>query len=130
MFLHIRNSRCEIASNDRRYSCRSDLIATGVFDQGGTSSADAGSALAMWEDGSIVLAGQTEGDWNGTNLGFRDFAAFKLKEDGTLQWKLQVTQFHGNLPVGPRDQFATQRLYSQRAATRHRLHPLQRWSAR
>eukprot|EP00904_Undaria_pinnatifida_P009181 jgi/Undpi1/5393/HiC_scaffold_2.g00674.m1 len=57
--------------------------------EGGTGSADVGSALAMWEDGSIVLAGQTEGDWNGTNLGSIDFAAFKLKEDGTLQWKFQ-----------------------------------------
>ena len=101
-----------------------------MFDQGGTGSADVGSALAMWEDGSIVLAGQTEGDWNGTNLGSIDFAAFKLKEDGTLQWKFQVTQLLGNLPVGLRNIFANRSQCLRRVATRYRLHPLQLWSAR
>ena len=102
----------------------------GMIDQGGTGSADVGSAIAMWEDGSIVLAGETEGDWNGTNLGLIDLAAFKLNEDGTLQWKFQVTQLRGNLPVGPRNQFANRRQCSRRVATRYRLHPLQSWSAR
>lgn len=46
----------------------------------------------MLEDGSTVLAGSTNGDWNAANAGDDDFAACKLDVDGTLLWKWQVTE--------------------------------------
>ena len=49
------------------------------------------TSLAMAEDGSVVLAGSTTGDWNTTNAGEPDFAVLKLDGDGTLVWKWQVT---------------------------------------
>lgn len=44
----------------------------------------------MGDDGSVVVAGQTDGDWDIPNLGHGDMAAFKLDVDGTLLWRWQV----------------------------------------
>lgn len=44
----------------------------------------------MGEDGSVVVAGLTHGNWGAANLGSGDFAAFKLDANGTLLWKWQV----------------------------------------
>ena len=52
------------------------------------------ATLAMWEDGSTVLAGSTAGDWHGTNAGNSDFAACKLTPDGEVQWKWQVLSWY------------------------------------
>ena len=41
-------------------------------------------------DGSVVLGGSTEGDWNTTNKGLKDFAAVKLDIDGVEEWRYQV----------------------------------------
>lgn len=46
---------------------------------------------AMGEDGSVVLAGSTEGSWDGERAGdVSDFAAVKLNADGEEVWRWQV----------------------------------------
>lgn len=47
----------------------------------------AATALA---DGSVVLAGYTEGDWSESNQGGKDFAAVKLGVSGLEEWRWQV----------------------------------------
>ena len=42
------------------------------------------------DDGSVVLAGWTFGDWCRTSLGFADFAAIKLDANGSVIWRWQV----------------------------------------
>lgn len=59
--------------------------------QDGTDHQDELNAVAMWTDGSTILAGASNGDWNASNLGDRDFTACKLDVDGNLRWKWQVT---------------------------------------
>ena len=53
----------------------------------GRSSIRGATALA---DGSVVLGGSTEGDWNTTNKGLKDFAAVKLDIGGVEEWRYQV----------------------------------------
>lgn len=43
-------------------------------------------------DGSIVLAGLTDGDWAGGPVGITDFAAVALDEDGEELWRYQVCE--------------------------------------
>lgn len=64
--------------------------------QDGTSEDDILNDVVANSDGSTVLVGSTEGDWNATNAGSRDFAAVKLDEDGTVLWKWQVDYNEGN----------------------------------
>ena len=40
----------------------------------------------------MILAGRTEGDWDGTSAGDLDFCAIKLAADGTELWRWQVTE--------------------------------------
>ncbi|CAM9723705.1 unnamed protein product, partial [Ascophyllum nodosum] len=40
-------------------------------------------------NGTFVLAGSTQGDWNSVNAGDRNFAALKLDTDGNVMWKWQ-----------------------------------------
>lgn len=47
-------------------------------------------ASAPRADGSIVLAGWTDGDWFGEVTGDFDFAALALDEDGVELWRWQV----------------------------------------
>lgn len=47
-------------------------------------------ASAARADGSIVLAGWTDGDWEGELVGTLDFAALALDEDGAELWRWQV----------------------------------------
>lgn len=48
-------------------------------------------AAASGPDGSVVLAGETRGDWDGINKGSNDFAAVKLNSsDGKVIWSWQV----------------------------------------
>lgn len=49
--------------------------------QGGTDTVDNMEAATFVEDGSVVLAGYTAGDWGMKNLGNYDFAAVKLSAD-------------------------------------------------
>lgn len=42
--------------------------------QGGTTADDAAHAVAVTENGDVVLAGYTRGDWTTQNLGGSDFA--------------------------------------------------------
>lgn len=58
--------------------------------QDGTSDEDNLNDAVVNSDGSVVLAGSTEGDWGGTNAGLGDFAAVKLDESGTVLWKVGV----------------------------------------
>lgn len=46
----------------------------------------------MADDGSVVLAGRTSGNWSGTNAGSVDMAAVKLDAEGDIVWKWQVNQ--------------------------------------
>lgn len=48
-------------------------------------------AAAARADGSIVLAGRTQGDWGGELVGTTDFAAVALDEDGAELWRWQVS---------------------------------------
>lgn len=48
-------------------------------------------AAAVTEDGSIILAGYSEGDWGGVNAGGSDMAAVKLSPDGAVLWRWQVS---------------------------------------
>ncbi|CAN0213505.1 unnamed protein product [Ascophyllum nodosum] len=57
--------------------------------QGGTNSSDVWYGLSVSEDGSVVLAGQTDGSWNATSAGVSDWAAMKLDAEGTVVWKWQ-----------------------------------------
>ena len=44
----------------------------------------------MGDDGSVVLVGETYGDWGTTNAGYYDCVAMKLYANGTLGWTWQV----------------------------------------
>lgn len=48
----------------------------------------------MADDGSIFLAGYTEGDWEGVNAGDADFAAVNLHTRGSELWRYQVGMTH------------------------------------
>lgn len=61
-----------------------------VLEQGGTNDAEELNASVMVTDGSVVLAGWTLGNWDGTNAGSYDCAAVKLDVDGNVLWKWQV----------------------------------------
>lgn len=58
--------------------------------QDGTDSDDITKSVAVGNDGSIFLAGYTEGDWSQPNEGEQDFAITKLSSDGELVWRWQV----------------------------------------
>lgn len=60
--------------------------------QDGTAEDDKVFAATMGSDGSIVLAGETNGNWDGTSNGKMDFAAIKLDADGLEIWRWQVKQ--------------------------------------
>lgn len=47
-------------------------------------------AAAVQVDGSVVLAGYTEGAWGLTSSGNDDFAAVKLGAQGDVIWRWQV----------------------------------------
>lgn len=47
-------------------------------------------ACTALEDGSVILAGSTEGDWAGTHSGGTDFALVKLNALGLEEWRWQV----------------------------------------
>lgn len=58
--------------------------------QSGTSVDDSFFAVAMATDGTVVLAGETEGGWSGKPSGGSDFVAMKLDEQGLELWRWQV----------------------------------------
>lgn len=60
------------------------------YAQGGSAGNDLIFAVAIAEDGSVVLAGRTNGSWVGENAGQSDFAAVKLQADGKEIWRWQV----------------------------------------
>lgn len=61
-----------------------------ILSQDGTAQNDTLLATAAGKDGSVVLAGYSEGDWAAPNAGFKDFVAVKLASDGTEVWRWQV----------------------------------------
>lgn len=57
----------------------------------GTSATDMFYGAADGQDGSVVIAGATEGSWQGAHTGgTNDFAAVKLDVDGGEIWRWQV----------------------------------------
>lgn len=58
--------------------------------QGGSVGDDRVEAVAMTEDGSVILAGSTTGVWGKANMGSGDFTAIKLDAGGDLVWAWQV----------------------------------------
>ena len=64
--------------------------------QEGTSGQDnlyGAAATAAAADGSTILTGRTQGDWDGESEGDFDFMAIKFK-DGAEMWRLQVCVCH------------------------------------
>lgn len=62
--------------------------------QDGTAGDDMLRAVTVARDGSIVLAGSTEGAWNGVSTASyynADFAAVKLDAAGTEVWRYQAS---------------------------------------
>lgn len=57
--------------------------------QEGSTEDDLLGAIAMGENGSVVMGGFSAGDWDG-HSGGADFAAVKLDSDGIVQWRWQV----------------------------------------
>ncbi|CAN0042780.1 unnamed protein product, partial [Laminaria digitata] len=57
--------------------------------QEGTLDYDYAEAITMVDDGSVVVVGRTEGDWDIPNIGSFDMVAFKLDADATLLWTWQ-----------------------------------------
>lgn len=47
-------------------------------------------ACTFLGDGSVVLGGYTNGEWDGPNNGGRDFAMVKLNALGLEEWRWQV----------------------------------------
>jgi len=59
--------------------------------QDGTDTVDHVNAVSFVEDGSVVLAGHTGGDWAARSAGHYDFAAVKLSaETGEELSRFQV----------------------------------------
>ena len=58
--------------------------------KGGTDETDVCYGVAMADDGSVVVAGYTWGDWDGVNAGGYDFVAIKLDAAGEEVWVWQV----------------------------------------
>lgn len=48
-------------------------------------------AVVGSDDGSVVFAGFTDGDWDGSQAGEGDFAAAMLDSEGSVVWRWQVT---------------------------------------
>lgn len=66
--------------------------------QDGTSGDDKLHAAATAEDGSVLMAGWTSGNWDGAKGGFYDFVAVKLDADGNVLWNWQVRLEHDLRP--------------------------------
>ncbi|CAM9254578.1 unnamed protein product [Sphacelaria rigidula] len=58
--------------------------------QDGSDDLDEILGAASAEDGSVVLAGYTDGSYDGRSTGLEDIVAVKLDVDGELLWKWQV----------------------------------------
>ena len=61
-----------------------------IYSQDGTAGEDTLKGVAIQADGSILLAGYTEGDWDGESAGERDFIMVALSADGEELWRWQV----------------------------------------
>ncbi|CAM9876744.1 unnamed protein product, partial [Ectocarpus fasciculatus] len=59
------------------------------FQDGSLYDINTARGVAALSDGSVVLAGTTDGDYAGTNAGAHDFAVVKLTEEGVLEWTWQ-----------------------------------------
>lgn len=61
-----------------------------IFVQDGTERTDYFTCAAVGEDGSVVLAGESAGSWNGLKKGSLDFIAIKIDSEGEEMWRWQV----------------------------------------
>lgn len=72
-----------------------------TFWQNGSDYNDEFFTAAIADDGSVVMAGHTEGNWNAANADgpgkSRYFAAAKIDADGVLLWKWHVISYYNIL---------------------------------
>lgn len=54
--------------------------------KGGTKEDDYCNGVAMANDGSVIVAGESSGDWDDIKVGFDDFVAVKLNAAGEQIW--------------------------------------------
>lgn len=59
--------------------------------KGGTEVEDHCKGVVITDDGSVIVAGETRGDWGGINAGKMDFVAVKLNASGEQIWVWQVS---------------------------------------
>lgn len=78
-----------------------------MWPQGGTTEGDGLVndviyAAAAGEDGPVVLAGSTNGQWGGPNKGGSDFAAVKLNAEGGEigRWQVRSDSISREAAVG------------------------------
>lgn len=58
--------------------------------QDGTDDDDLAYDVVLVSKDFMVIVGSTEGNWDTENVGGLDFAATKLRSDGTILWRWQV----------------------------------------
>lgn len=58
--------------------------------QDGTEENDKIFAVAAVDDGSVIIAGYTEGSYGAVNSGSADVVAVEIDRDANLVWKWQV----------------------------------------
>jgi hypothetical protein len=55
----------------------------------GTPDVEWGQSLTLDADGGVVIVGYTQGGWNGSNAGARDYFVARIAPDGTVDWVVQ-----------------------------------------
>lgn len=58
--------------------------------QDATEEQDEIQAAAAANNGSVIIAGYTEGSYGAVNAGSGDFVAVKIDRDGNILWQWQV----------------------------------------
>lgn len=61
-----------------------------TLQDGPGSGANVITSIAALDDNSVILAGITQGDWDGELIGGEDFAVVKLSSLGVEEWRWQV----------------------------------------
>lgn len=83
-FLHVSLRRAQ------RIVPHGDVCVSTNIPQNGSDGQDLAFSIAAAHDGSVVLAGYTEGSSRDRQMGLMDFSAVKLGPNGTEEWWWQV----------------------------------------